>query len=98
MGSKVWFLREVLQLANLVVLSRPGEFPVLDEEMQAYTSEHQVENLAHCHSGGIFMLEDAMQEISAAEIRTGIADGRDMAHLLPEPVALYIRQNRLYSG
>lgn len=90
--------REVLELANLVVLRRPGTFPELNEEMRAYTSEHEVGSLVDCHNGGIFMLDDVMREVAAAEVRAGIAEGRNMAHLLPEPVALYIKKNRLYGG
>lgn len=90
--------REVLELANLLVLNRPGGFPQMDAQMSAYTREHQVQSLEDCHEGGIYILDDVMQEVSAAEIRAGIAEGRDMTHLLPESVAHYIRANRLYGG
>ena len=90
--------REVLELANLVILRRPGGFPELDQEMAEYTRSHQVQSLQSCHAGGILLLDDVMQEISAADIRVGIGQGRNMAHLLPEPVAHYIRVNHLYRG
>ncbi len=88
--------QEVLELANLVVLRRPGEFPVMSEQMTAYTDAHRVENLAGCHKGGILMLEDSMQEVSALEIRAQLAAGGDVSHLIPPPVALYIKENHLY--
>lgn len=90
--------REVLELANLVILRRPGGFPELSRDMDEYTRTHQVSSLQGCHQGGILMLDDAMQEISAADIRAGLNEGRNMAHLLPEPVAHYIRANQLYGG
>ncbi len=88
--------QEVLELANLVVLQRPGGFPEMSEQMVAYTRAHQVDSLAGCHKGGILVLEDAMQEVSAQDIRAGVAAGDDVSHLIPPPVALYIRQHRLY--
>ena len=90
--------QEVLTLANLIVLRRPGKFPAMSEAMTAYTREHQVENLDDCHHGGIFMLEDPMQEVSAQEIRVGLAAGKDVSHLIPPAVALYIRDNGLYGS
>ena len=96
---ETWYRwQEVLELANLIVLRRPGEFPAMSERMTAYTEAHLVDSLAGCHKGGIFMLEDAMQEVSAQSVRAELAAGRDVAHLIPQPVALYIRDNHLYGG
>ena len=90
--------QEVLELANLIVLRRPGAFPAMSESMAAYTAEHQVESLSGCHNGGIFMMEDSMQEVSAQDIRVGLAAGEDVSHLIPPAVALYIRDNGLYGS
>ena len=90
--------REVLKLANLVVLARPGPFPELDEEMQTLTDTHRVDSLTDCHSGGILLVDNAMKEIAAADIRAAIAEGRDVSHLLPVTVATYIREHHLYGG
>lgn len=96
---ETWYRwQEVLALANLIVLRRPGEFPLMSEQMMAYTAAHRVDSLGGCHQGGIFMLEDPMQEISAQGIREDLAAGRDVSHLIPQPVALYIRDNHLYGG
>ena len=96
---ETWYRwQEVLELANLIVLRRPGEFPVMSEQMTAYTAAHRVDSLTGCHRGGIFKLEESMQEVSAQEIRAELAAGRDVGHLIPRPVALYIRDNHLYSG
>lgn len=90
--------QDVLGLANLVVLRRPGEFPTMSEQMAAYAEAHRVESLDGCHEGGIFMLDDSMQAVSAEGIRTTLAAGDDVSHLIPPPVALYIRDNHLYGG
>jgi len=90
--------QEVLDLANLVVLRRPGAFPPMSERMRKFTADHQVQSLSDCHNGGIFMLDDVMQEISADQIRAEIAAGRAVGHLIPAPVALYIKEHHLYGG
>lgn len=90
--------QDVLRLANLVVLSRPGPFPDLDAEMRRLTARHRVSSLAGCHSGGILVVDNAMKEIAAADIRADIASGRDVSHLLPPPVATYIRRHHLYGS
>ena len=90
--------QDVLELANLIVLQRPGGFPDMSERMAAYTDAHRVDSLTGCHKGGIFILEDAMQEVSAQGIRAEVAAGRDVTHLIPSPVALYIREHRLYGA
>ena len=94
---ETWYRwQEVLKLANLIVLRRPGQFPSMSERMTAYTAAHQVDSLADCHKGGILMLEDPMQEVSAQGIRAALAAGEDASHLIPPSVALYIRENQLY--
>lgn len=94
-----WYRWEaVLELANLVVLARPGPFPTLDPTMSAVTAQHRVADLRGCHKGGILLLEDAMEEVSAAEIRERIAAGATVSHLLPAVVANYISTRHLYGG
>jgi len=88
--------REVLKLTNLVVLTRPGPFPALGEDMRALIEGHRVASLSGCHSGGILVVDNAMKEIAAADIRNAIAEGRDVSHLLPPPVATYNRTHHLY--
>ena len=90
--------KEVLDLTNLVVLARPGPFPALDDDMRRLMEKHRVGSLAGCHQGGILVVENAMKEIAAADIRRGIAEGRDVSHLLPARVATYIKDHHLYGG
>jgi nicotinate-nucleotide adenylyltransferase len=66
--------------------------------MQRLLETHRVESLAGCHEGGILVLQDAMEEIAAADIRRRLAAGRSVRQLLPEPVANYIRAHHLYGS
>ncbi|HEY5644446.1 MAG TPA: nicotinate-nucleotide adenylyltransferase [Pseudomonadales bacterium] len=90
--------QEVLKLANLVVLARPGPFPTLDERMQRLTEAHRVASLSGCRSGGVLLVDNAMKQIAAADIRAAIAEGRDVSDLLPLRVANYIRDHQLYGA
>lgn len=94
-----WYRWEaVLELANLVVLARPGPFPALDAVMTELTARHRVDNLSGCHEGGILLVEDAMEEVSAADVRERVAAGAPVSHLLPAVVANYISSHHLYGG
>ena len=88
--------REVLELANLVVLLRPGHPLQPDAEMAALIEAHRVDSLHDRVAGGVVLLEDEMADVAAEDIRAGLAAGRDVSHLLPERVANYIRQHGLY--
>lgn len=88
--------QEVLELANLVVLKRPGHPMKLDDTMAGLTRSHRVGSLERRRQGGILLLEEPMRELSAQAVRAAIAEGRDVAHLLPEPVANYITKHGLY--
>jgi nicotinate-nucleotide adenylyltransferase len=90
--------REVLELANLVVLKRPGHSLNLDDTMRKLTAAQQVDSLADCHHGGILLLDTPMREVSAEKIRAILRTGGDAGHLLPGPVAIYIKEHGLYDS
>ncbi|NIP16235.1 MAG: nicotinate-nucleotide adenylyltransferase [Pseudomonadales bacterium] len=90
--------REVLSLANLVVLQRPGgprRWPAPVDEL---TARHRVDAMLDAPCGQILFLKAPMQDVSASEIRAAIAGGRPVGHLLPERVATYISRHGLYGA
>lgn len=88
--------REVLQLAHLVVLQRPGAPLLLDETMQAVVAAHRLHGPPADPAGGILFLDAPMQNVSASEVRANLAaDGR-ADHLLPAAVYTYIKSHGLY--
>lgn len=95
--------REVFELANLVVLGRPGAGFDLRGELAALTRERQVSTDFPDNAGGVRLLEAPMLDVSATAIRDAIAhgsrrtaDGRAVADLLPPAVYTYIKQYHLY--
>ena len=90
----------VLDLAHFVVVSRPGF--TLD------SLQHRVPDLAdrmttpdrfdHSAKTRIILLEAPTPAISSTEIRRRARAGEDLAGLVPDNVADYIRTHRLYRG
>ncbi len=92
-----WYRWEaVAELANLIVLNRPGHPLELDDIMRAFTAERRVDDLTGHHSGAVLLLEAPLLEISAAEVRGLLGRGASADHLLPDVVATYIREYSLY--
>lgn len=88
--------RRLIELANLLVLRRPGYPFELDRQMSDFTDAHRVEAFGSMTAGGVLLLDVKMLEISAAGVRAGIAAGEPVDDLLPEGVANYIRAHSLY--
>lgn len=91
--------RDLLQLAHLVVMTRPSAEPAYGEELAtvlepAYCAEREA--LFRRPAGHVHYLEVTKLAISSTKIRALIQAGRDIRFLLPERVISYIRYHRLY--
>jgi nicotinate-nucleotide adenylyltransferase len=73
--------RELLGLVTLAIANRPGA--VLTVNPQIAQVAHQTVLLP-------------MMEVSSTEVRRRVAAGESIAGLVPEPVARYIEERRLY--
>ena len=79
----------LIKLCYLVAVPRPGcQRPDLD------ALEASIPGI----SQRVVFLEKPQIGISASAIRELAAQGSSLRHLVPEPVAEYIRQNKLYSS
>jgi nicotinate-nucleotide adenylyltransferase len=87
---------EVLELANLVILQRPGQPATLSPALASLCTDHRVDRELDAACGQILFLEDEMQAVSASQVRAALAQGLPVAHLLPDRVATYISQHGLY--
>lgn len=92
-------------LAHIVVGYRPGY--TIDERMagapQLLREQYQrrlcaATALGECAHGGIAVLGIPKLEISATVIRARVAEQRSIRYLLPEAVAQYIHQHKLYAS
>jgi nicotinate-nucleotide adenylyltransferase len=88
--------RDVLALAHLVVLKRPGAALVLPEPLASFTAERRVEALPPVLGGAIVFLDLPMRQISSTEVRAAVAAGLPTGSLLPAAVSTYIATHGLY--
>jgi nicotinate-nucleotide adenylyltransferase len=91
--------QELIQLAHLVVVARPGwELPatgVVAELLNRHGAAEQ--QLLQSAAGAVVMVAPRLMPISATEIRQLIKEGKSPQFLLPDNVWHYIREQHLYS-
>jgi nicotinate-nucleotide adenylyltransferase len=76
----------VLDLANFVVVARPGITLDSVEERWPEPREHT----------RIILIHTTTPDVSSTEIRRRVRAGESIAGLVPDPVASYISEHRLY--
>lgn len=90
---------EILELAHLVVMQRPGadlpENPVL-ARLSRERSCMDCSELHATRAGRILFLPVTQLDISATAIRTQIATGLSPRFLLPDPVLQIIQREQMY--
>jgi nicotinate-nucleotide adenylyltransferase len=92
---------DILQLAHLVVMHRPGASEPAEPRVQALTQVHSCESVDELQrqQAGLIHLQPVTQlEISATAIRAAIAAGESPRYLLPDRVLALIEENSLYRG
>lgn len=96
LGFESWHRwQDILDLAHLVVLTRPGWAL---EDMAAWAQERRAdkEMLSRSVAGHVFFLAAAAQHISATQLRAAFARNGTVRGLLPEAVQEFIGQNNIY--
>lgn len=88
--------KDILELANLLVLARPGFEQPSNPELQSFLTE-STHNLAHYDHGHIATIDSPLLAISSTQIRQNIKEQKDLSELIPESVLNYIKKNHLYS-
>jgi nicotinate-nucleotide adenylyltransferase len=92
---------KLFTLAHLIVVTRPGIntdpiqlLPIAIRREFCYSAESK--NLRHSSGNQVFFLEETRLDISSTKIRSRIAAQQTIDHLVPAPVADYIRRHGLY--
>jgi len=89
--------QQIVELAHLVVLSRPGPPP---GALPAWARARECTDFHALHTapgGRLAFLGVSPQDISATRIRAALARGETARGLLPEAVLEYIGTNRIYA-
>lgn len=93
--------RELLDLAHLVVVTRPGWRDTSPTEVSEWMARHEVEAVNAVGAspcGCVVRVELRQLPISATEIRELIAAGRSPRYLLPDAVWEYIQRTGAYGA
>jgi nicotinate-nucleotide adenylyltransferase len=92
---------EILRLAHLVVMHRPGAPSARDPRVQEMLESRrydQSDALAQAPAGRILLQAVTQLDISATRIRALVAAGQSPRYLLPEAVLMLIESHGLYRG
>jgi nicotinate-nucleotide adenylyltransferase len=90
---------EILRLAHLIVMPRPGLAEPSDDRAREILAAHrcdQVSALREQNAGLIHLQGVTQLEISSTQIRSLVAEDRNPRYLLPEPVLELVQENGLY--
>lgn len=100
LGLPTWHRwREIVALAHIVVVQRPGWVQQFDGEIGLFYAEHQLHEtaaLAAAPAGGILLRQVTQLEIASSSIRALIADGGDPRYLVPDGVRELMQANHIY--
>lgn len=91
--------QDLLQLAHIVVIARPGWALPDSGEVAQWLQQHRLcdaSELCQRAAGGILIEELRPQAISSTEIRAMLAAGQSARYLMPQSVLDYIKSHNLY--
>ena len=87
--------QQILQLANIVVMHRPGEpVPESGESGEIYKNNHVTAFTAE--AGQIMEMDVTQLDISSTLVRNHMLAGQSAEYLLPSSVMKYIKEHGLY--
>ena len=90
---------EILELAHLVVMRRPGTTAELDPDLRRLCDERRCDEprvLAGSPAGRILMQDVTQVDVSSTRVRELIRQGLSPRYLLPESVLAIIEREGLY--
>jgi nicotinate-nucleotide adenylyltransferase len=79
---------EVIALAPIVVVTRPGRKPPSADDLRA----------AGLQPGRVILCERPTPDVSASQIREAVREGRALSDVVPDAVARYIASAHLYGA
>jgi nicotinate-nucleotide adenylyltransferase len=91
--------KDIFSLANLLIMSRPGDLEVYPSALGRELSERRIgspRRLLSSAAGSVAKIEVTGLSISSSDIRQKLGSGLSPRFLLPDPVLEYIHQQGLF--
>ncbi|VAW85219.1 Nicotinate-nucleotide adenylyltransferase [hydrothermal vent metagenome] len=91
--------QQIIELAHLLVVQRPGSVTAPCDEMQQLLQQHQTDDVTELkqRSAGCILLQPVdVVDVSSTEVRARLAAKEDVSELLPVAVNAYIKEQHLY--
>lgn len=93
--------KQVLELAHLVVVQRPGYAITSNTEVADYTTNRCIENaqqLTRKNAGSVYFLPTPLLDISSTRIKALLSEHKSIRYLVPDSVFLWLQQHRIYQS
>ena len=87
---------DIIQLANIVVMHRPGYDVAVPQTLQDYLVD-DVSLLKNKQSGSLLVYPVPQINVSATEVRQRLAENKPVDEMLTAGVVNYIQQHQLYN-
>ena len=90
---------ELLSIANIVVAGRSNSYNGIPAHLKSTFERALSESVASLHSkkcGVLYFLEAPLTDVSSTKIRCNILKGESLLGLVPDEVAFFIEQKKLY--
>ncbi|MEE9413120.1 MAG: nicotinate-nucleotide adenylyltransferase [Methylococcales bacterium] len=90
---------QLLELAHLLVVQRPGYSVTTSAEVANYTANRFIEDtqqLTQQNAGSVYFLQAPPLEISSTRIKTLLAEHKSIRYLVPDSVFQWLQQNPIY--
>jgi len=101
-GLPTWHRwQQLIELAHLVVVRRPGNSVEPCGEMAQLLEQYQTDDIAALTeraAGSILLQAVAVLDVSSTDVRARLAAKEDVSDLLPVAVSAYIKEQHLYLG
>lgn len=91
--------QELLDVAHILVISRPGWEPDFISSLESFYEKHRAESAAELQcapSGKIWMQRFTPLAISSSQVRKLCRDNASIAYLVPETIQRFVEANSLY--
>ncbi|MEE9424569.1 MAG: nicotinate-nucleotide adenylyltransferase [Methylococcales bacterium] len=92
---------QLLNLAHLVVVQRPGYTMTTSAKVADYTAKrctNNVQQLKQQHAGLVYFLKTPPLEISSTRIKALLAEHKSIRCLVPDSVFRWLQQHRIYQS